>query len=118
MDDFDDLVLETDQREHERYSVSMTLRYSAGRGICVGNVCDIGPGGTLIQGDRGFEAGTPITLWIGKHPGVELSGVVRRSFEDRGNHKMGIEFVERTPETEQAVRRLIQSCYWNIDNPT
>ena len=113
MDDIlDELDLHEEQRLFERQNIVFPVQYARGTQVYHGTVCDIGPGGVLLEMGQSLSPGTEIVLILDSQPPIMIPGVVRHTRASGAKHKSGIEFTERTPETVTAIQGLIHAHFW------
>jgi hypothetical protein len=113
MDDIlDALDLHDEQRMFERHSIVFPARYSVGAEVYHGTICDIGPGGALLEVEQTLSPGTGIVLMVDAQPPLQLPAVVRHTRASGAKQKSGIEFTHRTREMEEGIQELIHAHFW------
>jgi len=101
-----------ERRKSHRLGTSLELDYSDGQGFLTGLILDFSSGGLQVEVTKVWEIGTILILSLPFKPALKLKGIVRWAKKKGLKYRIGIQFLDLTPNQESIVRAINQSLLW------
>ncbi|MGQ9745992.1 MAG: PilZ domain-containing protein [Dissulfurimicrobium sp.] len=102
-----------DKRKSQRLPIQMEINFSNGKKFFSEFIRDISTGGLQIETSTPYDKDDgELTLTFGNFPPIKVKGRVRWVKKDGLKYRMGVEFLELTPEQDMHLREMISNIFW------
>ena len=102
----------TERRQQKRTSTNSTLQCSDGRYLYSEFLCNLSIEGMCIEASKPLEQGTRLTISLSSKPLLEIEGLVKWTRKSKQKHRIGVRFVELTPEHEFRLKEIMNTAFW------
>ncbi len=117
MDFLDDLDLMEEQRRHKRYAISLSAFCRLGDEDHDWGVKNVSLGGMLLKADKEVPPDTVIEIRIRATLELSVPARVRHCGQEGEKYYLGVQFQGLSKEDQGALKKIIESGHWNMDNP-
>ncbi len=100
------------RRRAERLDAHYDVTFFDGKRVHKEYVRDISVGGLQIEALKPLEPGTQLTLTLPSSPPLKVKGIVRWTSKIGYRYKIGVQFIQLTPQQEQKIKEIIHGLFW------
>ena len=104
------------QRQHERFNVSLEGAFSSGSFVCSNAIVNISLGGLCMECGKPLEQYQELNVILPTRPPVKVNGRVAWCRKDGLSYQIGIKFEGLNKEQKRAVTELISSLFWQRES--